>query len=220
MEAARESEALAERAREVAERGRHRLEEVDRETAAYVRPALAEAGESRRGIRTGASARPRKRRPKSDARKSLKMSRKRSSKSKVRLRKHSGEQRSLSRTRPARGGGEATGRRGGPSCATGRRGGRADRTNLQTEARRRADEAEGRVEVVEELRERAAATANRTSRELADDHGNGLDSYKKPELVELAGSIGIRGRTDMTKGELVDAIMTAARRSARQGARS
>ena len=38
-----------------------------------------------------------------------------------------------------------------------------------------------------------------------------LESYNKPELVELAASIGIEGRTNMTKGELVDAIAKASR---------
>ena len=39
----------------------------------------------------------------------------------------------------------------------------------------------------------------------------GLQSYNKPELVELAASIGIEGRTNMTKNELVDAIAKASR---------
>ena len=39
----------------------------------------------------------------------------------------------------------------------------------------------------------------------------GLESYNKPELVELAAAIGIGGRTTMTKGELVNAIAKASR---------
>jgi hypothetical protein len=38
-----------------------------------------------------------------------------------------------------------------------------------------------------------------------------LESYHKPELVELAAAIGIEGRTTMTKSELVDAIAKASR---------
>ena len=39
----------------------------------------------------------------------------------------------------------------------------------------------------------------------------GLESYNKPELVELAASIGVEGRTNMTKDELVAAIAKASR---------
>jgi hypothetical protein len=79
---------------------------------------------------------------------------------------------------------------------------------------------EARVEAADELRERAAATAKQTARELDREGTDGLDAYKKPELVELAASIGIEKRTDMTKDELVEAITQAARSRARQGARS
>jgi hypothetical protein len=92
---------------------------------------------------------------------------------------------------------------------------------LQNEAKQRASDAEARVNAAEDLRGRAAATAKRTARELdRETTDGGLDAYKKPELVELAASIGIEKRTNMTKGELVDAITKAARRRARQGASS
>jgi Rho termination factor-like protein len=39
-------------------------------------------------------------------------------------------------------------------------------------------------------------------------------------LTELAAGIGIEGRSDMTKRELIDAITKAGRRRAREGARS
>ena len=91
---------------------------------------------------------------------------------------------------------------------------------LQSEANQRASDAEARMNAAEELRERAAATARHTARELDRETVNGgLDAYKKPELVELAASIGIQNRSSMTKDELVDAITKAARR-AKQGARS
>jgi hypothetical protein len=38
-----------------------------------------------------------------------------------------------------------------------------------------------------------------------------LEAYHKPQLVELAASIGIEGRTNMTKSELVEAIAKASR---------
>jgi hypothetical protein len=70
------------------------------------------------------------------------------------------------------------------------------------------------------LRERAAAAARHTARELdRETVDGGLDAYKKPELVELAASIGIENRTNMNKDELVAAITKAARR-AKQGVSS
>ncbi|MGH3083691.1 MAG: Rho termination factor N-terminal domain-containing protein [Gaiellaceae bacterium] len=39
-----------------------------------------------------------------------------------------------------------------------------------------------------------------------------MKSYNKPELVDLAASIGIKRRTNMTKGELIDAITNASRK--------
>jgi Rho termination factor, N-terminal domain len=90
----------------------------------------------------------------------------------------------------------------------------------QNEAKQQATDAEARVKAAEELRERTAATAKQTAGQLSQEGTNGLDAYKKPELIALAASIGIEKRTEMTKGELVDAITKAARRRAREGARS
>jgi len=68
------------------------------------------------------------------------------------------------------------------------------------------------MEAAERLREEAESTAKETARELASAPANGsLESYNKPELVELAESIGIEGRTTMTKAELVDAIEKSSR---------
>jgi hypothetical protein len=68
------------------------------------------------------------------------------------------------------------------------------------------------VSAAEQLRERPKAGAKDTARRLEQDTANGgLAAYHKPELVELAASIGIEGRTNMTKGELVEAITKASR---------
>ena len=75
------------------------------------------------------------------------------------------------------------------------------------------------MKAADDLRERAASAAKHTARELDRETADGgLEAYKKPELVELAASIGSR-RTSMTKDELVNAMTKAARR-AKQGARS
>ena len=83
---------------------------------------------------------------------------------------------------------------------------------LAGEAQQQASEADAQVSAAEQLREPAKATAKDTARKLERSGANGgLESYHKPELVELAASIGIEGRTSMTKGELVDAIAKASR---------
>jgi hypothetical protein len=61
------------------------------------------------------------------------------------------------------------------------------------------------------LREQLVTTAKQTARALSRDTTNGLSSYNKAELVELAAGIGIRGRSTMTKDELVAALRTASR---------
>jgi hypothetical protein len=68
------------------------------------------------------------------------------------------------------------------------------------------------VKETEQIREQAKAAAKQTARELERNPANGgLESYNKPELVELAASIGVEGRTNMTKDELVAAIAKASR---------
>ena len=74
------------------------------------------------------------------------------------------------------------------------------------------DTAEARIAAAEQLRDESKATAKQTVRKLDSDRSNGgLQSYNKSELLELAASIGIEGRTNMSKGELVDAITKASR---------
>ena len=83
---------------------------------------------------------------------------------------------------------------------------------LANEAEQQASDAEARVTAADQIRERSEATAKHIARELKRDTTNGgLESYTKPQLVELAASIGIEGRTNMTKDELVDAVAKASR---------
>jgi colicin import membrane protein len=86
---------------------------------------------------------------------------------------------------------------------------------LSDEAEQQATDA--RITEAEHLRERSEATAKHTVRELDRNPTNGgLESYKKPELIALAATVGVEGRTSMTKGELIDAIAKASR-TKRQG---
>jgi hypothetical protein len=80
---------------------------------------------------------------------------------------------------------------------------------LAAEAEQHASEARGRITAAQQIREQSAATAKETARGLEEHPDGGLESYSKPELVELAATIGIEGRTNMTKAELVDAIAKA-----------
>jgi hypothetical protein len=83
---------------------------------------------------------------------------------------------------------------------------------LADEAEEQAGDAQERIEAAERLREQSETAAKTTARDLERMPSNGgLESYNKPELVELASSIGIEGRTNMTKAELVDAIAKASR---------
>jgi Rho termination factor, N-terminal domain len=83
-----------------------------------------------------------------------------------------------------------------------------------------AKEAETQVGLAEELRERSAATARRTAGEGNSPMTNeDLQSYRKSELVEFASTIGIEGRTNMTKDELIQAIRKASRGTRTRGTR-
>ena len=89
---------------------------------------------------------------------------------------------------------------------------RREAQQLADEAEQQAGDADARIQAAERVREHTKASAKHTARRLQARPGNGdLGSYNKPELVELAAGIGIEGRTNMTKGELVDAIAKASR---------
>ena len=83
---------------------------------------------------------------------------------------------------------------------------------LAEEAEQQATDADARIEAAERLKERSEATAKSTAQELKRAPANGdLESYNKPDLIDLASAMGIEGRTNMTKAELVDAIAKASR---------
>jgi alpha-galactosidase/6-phospho-beta-glucosidase family protein len=79
---------------------------------------------------------------------------------------------------------------------------------LAGEAEQQARDADAQIEATERLRELSTAPAKQTARRRVqrESHNGGLESYSKAAVVELAASIGIEGRTNMTKPELVDAI--------------
>jgi chromosome segregation ATPase len=219
VEAARESKALADRAREVSERGRSRVKDVERETSREVKQRVVEAQKAAEEFvkreRQAAEA---------DAEEELQEVEEEvgneiaQAESDAEASQRRAEELVEDATEAL-----AEARQLADEAAEAARSAAQEANRqaqqLQDEAKQRASDAEARVKAVEDLQERAAATAKHTARELdRETSDGGLDAYKKPELVELATSIGIEKGTNMTKGELVDAITKAARRRARQGA--
>jgi colicin import membrane protein len=220
VEAAREAKGLAEIALQVSERGRARINEVERETSREVKQRVAEAeraaAELIRGEREAAEA---------DAEDEL---REVEEEVEDEIAEATGEA-EASQQRAEELVEDATealaeARQLAEEAADAARAAAEDANRqaeqLRNEAEQRADETESRVKEAEQLRHGAAATAKQAARELdRETTEGGLDAYRKPELVELASTIGIEGRSSMTKDELVDAITKQARRHARQGAR-
>src|SRR5215217_6527796 len=220
VEAARESKAGADRARAVSDRGRARLKEVDRETSREVKQRVAEAQKAAdefvRRERQAAEADAEEQRAEVEEEVENEIA---EAESDAEASQQRAEELVEDATQAL-----AEARRLADEAAEAARAA-AEEANrqaeqLQNEAKQQAREAEARVKAAEELRARAATAAKQTARELDREGTDGLDAYKKPELVELAATIGIENRTDMTKTELVDAITKAARRRAAQGARS
>ena len=220
VEAARESKALAERAGAVSDRGRARLAEVDRETSRQIKHRVAEAQKAAeefvRRERQAAEEDAAEQREEveeevedeiAEAETEAEESQRRAEELVEDATQALAEARRLSdeAAEAARSAAEEASRQA---------------QQLENEAKHQASDAEARVNATEELRERAAAIAKLAAHELEREGTNGLDAYKKPELVELAATIGIEGRTDMRKDELIDAITKAARRRAKGVAKS
>jgi colicin import membrane protein len=83
---------------------------------------------------------------------------------------------------------------------------------LTHQAQRQTNEADEKVKTTEELQDQLVTTARETAHALNRDTTNGLSSYSKAELVDLAGGFRIRGRSSMTKDELVAALTAASRK--------
>lgn len=84
---------------------------------------------------------------------------------------------------------------------------------LAESAEQEARQTDAKVEAAERIRDDARGTAQDTARQLGrDDRFDGdLNSLNKPELLDLAATIDIEGRTNLTKAELVTAINKASR---------
>jgi hypothetical protein len=213
VEAARESKALADRARQVDERGRARVKDVDRELSRYVQQRLAEAQKAAEEFvkreRQAAEADAEEQRQEvqeevdtesEEAQRDAEASRERAEELVEEATEALAEARRLAdeAAEAARAAAEEAKRQA---------------QQLANEAEQQARDAEARVQATEKIRKHSVAAAKQTARQLDRETTNGgLKSYKKPELVELAASVGIKQRTSMTKGELVDALTKAARK--------
>jgi hypothetical protein len=216
LEAARESKAQADRARQVSERGHVRMEEVDRELTRRVKERVAkarkEADEYVNRERQAAEADAEEQRGEvqedvddetEDAQLDAEESQQRAEELVDDATEALAEARRLADD-------------AAEAAAAAAEEANRQAQQLAGEAEQQTAHAEDRVKAAEELRERSVATAKHTARELRRETTNGgLKSYNKPELVDLAATIGIKGRTTMNKDELVDAITRASRQPAR-----
>lgn len=212
VEAAQQSKARSDHAREVIERGRAQVKEVERESARQAkqrvaetqkaadqwvkeesRAAEAEAEEQRRQVRSEVDSQVEEVQRDADA----------CQRQAEELIEDAAEKRAEARrlateaAQAARVAAEEANRQA---------------QHLAHEAEQQVGEATDRVKATEQLRERAQAGARRSTREPARNSANGdLQSYNKAELVKLASSVGVEQRSTMTKRELVHAIGVASR---------
>jgi DNA repair exonuclease SbcCD ATPase subunit len=212
VEAAQESKQRSEHARAVSEHGRARVKEVERETSRRVKQRIAdaqkaaEAAVDRERLAADADAEEHQQQVKAqvaeeiqEAQREAETCRQRAEELVEDATEKLAEARRLAdeAAEAARAAAEEASRRA---------------QALASDAEQQASDAEARVKETEQLRAQSRTTAKRTARELERDSvDGGLESHNKPELVELAASIGIENRTTMTKGELVDAIAKASR---------
>jgi len=86
---------------------------------------------------------------------------------------------------------------------------------LASQAEAQASDADARVAEADGVRRQVSHEAANVVREVErNDATNDLNEQTKGELVELASSLGIEGRTQMNKDELVKAIRSASKKSA------
>jgi colicin import membrane protein len=212
VEAARLSKERSDHARRVAERGRVRVTEVKRETSRGVEQRIAEArraaDESVKRERDAAQADAEEQLRKAqaevaaeteDAQRDAEGAQERAKELVEEATRRLAEARRLAdeSTEAARAAADEAHRQA---------------QQLVDEAEQQASDADAQIAAAEDVRERSKATAKHTVRELERDLTNGsLESYKKAELLDLASTIDIEGRTHMNKAELVDAIAKASR---------
>jgi colicin import membrane protein len=200
----------AENARKVSERGRARLTEVQRETERQVKQRVAEAQKAadeavrREREQAEADAAERRQRAQAEVDGQLQDAEQEAGEAQARAEDIVAEAtEKLAEAR--RLAGEAT-----EAARAAAEEAHRQARELAEEAEEQAGEADARIEAAERLQEDSEATAKSTAQELKRAPADGeLESYNKPDLVDLASSMDIEGRANMTKAELVDAIEKA-----------
>lgn len=212
LEAAQESKERAEHAREVSEHGRARLREVERETSRRVKQRIGEAQKAseaaveRERQTAAADAEEQQQAVKAEVNDEIQEAQRDAEACRQRA-EELVEDATEKLAEARRLADEAAGAARAAAEEASRRA-----QALASEAEQQASHAEARVRETEQLRQKSRTTAKRTARELdQDSNDGGLEAHNKPELLELATSIGIENRTTMTKSELVDAIAKASR---------
>ena len=212
LEAAEESKELSDRARQVSEQGRARKQEVDRETNRWLKRQIAEAqraaDEMVKREREAAEAEAEEQQQEVYAEVDEEIEEARSEAEAAQERAEGLVEEATERLAEAR----RLADEGAAAARAAAEEARRQAEQLASEAEQQAGDAEARITAAEEIRDQSKATAKDTVRKLDRERSNGgLQSYNKPELLELAASIGIEGRTHMSKGELVAAITKASR---------
>lgn len=219
LEAAQESKERSEHAREVSEQGRARCREVERETSRQVKQRIAdaqkaaEAAVEREHRAAQADAEEHRQAVKAEVDDAIQEAQ--GDAEECRQRAEGLVEDATEKLAEAR---RLAGEAAGAARAAAEEANRRAQA-LASDAEQQASHAEARVKETEQLRDKTQTMAKHTARELEGSPVNGgLKSQNKPELVELAASIGIEKRTTMTKRELVDAIAKASRTTGRSEA--
>jgi colicin import membrane protein len=210
LEAARESKDRADHARQVSERGRARVRDVERETSRAVRQRITAAQKA-----ADESVKRERREAEADAKEAVEETQAEVDEEIEEAERQAEDSRRRAEELVADATEKlATARRLADEAAEVARSvaeeAHQHANQLVDDAVQQASQADARIAAAEQLREDSEATAKDTVRQLSHDATNGgLESYKKPELIELAASVGVEGRANMTKDELIDAIRKA-----------
>jgi chromosome segregation ATPase len=209
--AAQDAKADAERARQISESGRTRLREIDRQSDREVKQRVSEAQKAAEDF-----VRRERQAAEADAEEQRKEAAKEVENEIAVARDDAEESRQAAEELVADASDKlADARRLADEAAEAARAAAEEAQKQAQElaghAERQASAADTKVKTAEDLHGQLVTTAKQTARALNQDTTNGLSSYSKAELVDLAAGIGIRGRSTMTKEELVAALTTASR---------
>jgi colicin import membrane protein len=214
IEAAHEAKESADYALRVSERGRARIDEIERETTRErdlrIKKAEKEAEEALRRERQAAEAEAERRRGEVQAEVEAEIEEAAEAAEQARTRAEELVELARAKIAEAR---QLAQQVADEARQTAEEAGRYA-AELSGDVEQSSAEAAARIGLVEELRERTAATAKRHPSRRRGRGGRGLlRSSTKADLLELASAAGIQGRSSMTKAQLVSALERTTRTS-------